>query len=473
MLFNSLEFLFFLPLVVLGYYLFPNKLRWVWLLAASYSFYMWWEIHYITLILVSTLVDYAAARGIYASKGIKRKTWLALSLICNLSLLGVFKYYNFFIEEIQSLFHPANDHTQVGFGALDIMLPVGISFYTFQTMSYTIDVYKGMQKPEKHLGIFALYVAYFPQLVAGPIERFASLGKQLRRAYSFSLKNLQQGGRLVLYGLFTKMCIADNFSPIVDEVFQHYAQYSRIEVLWGMLLYSFQIFADFHGYSLIAVGAARLMGVELMHNFRNPYAAQSITDFWRRWHISLTTWFREYLFIPLGGSRTNTAKWIRNILLVFLVSGLWHGANWTFIIWGGIHGIWYLFEKLAVKRWPGLSVHQLPRLLQWLAWVKTFVFVCVAWVFFRSPSAQHAVDMFQYLGKSSDQQQNLLVETSWMLVAMLVLFMLLEGASAKKQLHHWLDSKPFWFRWSLYGILIFALTASSGVIEEPFIYFQF
>jgi len=294
---------------------------------------MSWKPIFALLIVGSTLIDFFAAKYIFqAQENWKKKLWLCISLSTNLGLLAVFKYYNFFRTELFQAI--GNEQFANWIPVLSIALPVGISFYTFQTLSYTIDVYYGRQKPERHLGIFALYVSFFPQLVAGPIERFSHLGAQLKQWHKFQYTNFANGFRLILFGLFIKMTIADNLSPYVDEVFEKYENLNSWSIATGVFFYAFQIYADFFGYSTIAIGAARLLGIDIMDNFKSPYFSRSITEFWKRWHISLTTWFREYLYLPLGGNRVLKYRWIINILIVFIVSGFWHGANWTFIIWG-------------------------------------------------------------------------------------------------------------------------------------------
>ncbi len=338
MIFNSLSFLVFFPTVVLLYYLIPHRFRWVLLLLASYVFYGYWKIEYLSLIVISTLVDFSVGRYLNRETNSgKRKAALALSLLVNLGMLFTFKYANWFINDLlpsAALNGLASVFPSISSG-LNLVLPVGISFYTFQTMSYTIDVYYNKVKAESNLAKFALFVSFFPQLVAGPIERFQRLHHQLFEFHHFSYENLKYGLRLMLWGLFIKMCVADNLSPLVDQIFERYTEASSIQLLIGMLGFSIQIYSDFQGYSLIAIGTARVLGIRLIYNFNAPYFAQSIRDFWSRWHISLSTWFRDYLYIPLGGSKVSTLKVSLNVLVVFIVSGLWHGANLTFFWLGG------------------------------------------------------------------------------------------------------------------------------------------
>jgi len=314
MLFNTIQFAIFLPIVIIAYYLIPHKFRWILLLAASYYFYMSWKVEYIFLIVFSTLVDYST--GIFMDKLPTKKAklpLLILSLTTNLGLLFFFKYYNFATENINELLQSFSIHSQIPL--MSFLLPVGISFYTFQTLSYSIDVYLGRQKAEKHLGYFALYVSFFPQLVAGPIERFSRLNPQLRAKHVFSFNNLANGLRLILYGLFIKMVIADNLSGIVDQIYAAPEKFSSLNILTGVFFYSFQIYSDFYGYSIIAIGSALIMGIKIMDNFKTPYLSKNIAEFWQRWHISLSTWFRDYLYFPMGGNRVSQKRWIINIFV--------------------------------------------------------------------------------------------------------------------------------------------------------------
>jgi D-alanyl-lipoteichoic acid acyltransferase DltB (MBOAT superfamily) len=347
-LFNSWIFFLFLPLVFAAVYSIPQKYRWIVLLVASYIFYGWWKAEFLLIIAFSTVLDYFCALKIEDSPNqYARKRWAALSLGINLGILFLFKYFYFFIGSstwMQDLVSPHQKMRDLVefFGNA---LPVGISFYTFQTMSYTLDVYYRRAKPERHLGQFALFVSYFPQLVAGPIERFSHLNEQLKVEHKLAYKNLQLGFRLMLYGFFVKMVIADNLSYTVSSIFNDPGKWKYYWNIIGVLSFGFQIYADFFGYSLIAQGAAKLFGIELMDNFNRPYLSNNISEFWKRWHISLSTWFRDYVYIPLGGNRVSHSKWIFNIMLVFVLSGLWHGANYTFLIWGALHGVFYLVER--------------------------------------------------------------------------------------------------------------------------------
>ncbi len=471
MLFNTIDFVFFLPIVIILYYALPHKYRWVLLLIASYYFYMCWKVEYIFLIIFSTLIDYFSGLQMGKKKDKKKRLpYLILSLLTNLGLLFTFKYFNFFSDSINFAFQKINLAYQIPL--INVLLPVGISFYTFQTLSYSIDVYLGKQKAEKHLGYFALYVSFFPQLVAGPIERFSRLTPQLKAKHQFTYNNLANGLRLILYGLFIKMVIADNLSGLVDQVYKSPETYNSIDIITAVFLYSFQIYSDFYGYSIIAIGSALIMGIKIMDNFQTPYLAKNIAEFWQRWHISLSTWFRDYLYYPMGGNRVEYARWIFNIFVVFIVSGIWHGANWTFIIWGALYGVVYLAEKITndtfglQKSYPAYSFGHL-----FLA-LKTFIFVSLIWIFFRSQSFMEAIDIFKYMGSNFHINIDHLVipKVTWI---MLSIFILSDILLYNKRFDSWIGSFPFPIRWGIYSLLIFFILIFSGVENFPFIYFQF
>jgi D-alanyl-lipoteichoic acid acyltransferase DltB (MBOAT superfamily) len=347
MLFNSIDFLLFLPLVVGVYYLIHHRFRWVLLLIASYYFYMCWKAEFIVLIVLSTLVDYVAALGMEKTASSRmRKMWLGFSLASNLGMLFTFKYLNFFRASFQEVFNTFN----IGYHFLsyNLLLPAGISFYTFQTLSYTIDVYRGQKKAEHHFGIFALYVCFFPQLVAGPIERAVSFLPQFHEKHALDIQRIVDGLRMVLWGLFKKIVIADRLSIYVNTVYNNpYHFDSAPTFIMATYFFAFHVYCDFSAYSDIAIGSARMLGFDLMENSRKSYESKSISEFWSRWHISLSTWFRDYLHIPLGGNRVGKFYYYRNLFVIFLVSGLWHGANWTFVIWGALHGFFLVFALLS------------------------------------------------------------------------------------------------------------------------------
>ncbi len=469
MLFNTYQYLFFLPLVVILYYVIPHRYRWILLLGASYYFYMCWKAEYLILILASTGIDYwASLRMSRHREKKKRKKYLILSLFTNLGILFLFKYFNFFSDSVHSVFEQFNVFYESR--TFDLLLPVGISFYTFQTLSYTIEVYQGKQKAERHLGIFAVYVAFFPQLVAGPIERFFNLGPQFKTKQIFSYKNLINGLRLILYGLFIKMVIADNLSVFVDQIYANPLDHNRWSVLTAVFFYSFQIYSDFYGYSLVAIGSALILGIKIMDNFKTPYMAKNIAEFWSRWHISLSTWFRDYVYIPMGGNRVKLSRWALNILVVFMVSGLWHGANWTFVIWGTMYGLIYLIETgfsklLPVKDDKAISLGNVLRML------KNFILVTVIWIFFRSPGLSEAMDIFKAIWHNGEVFDLYVVPTRiWFF---LIFFILSDIVLYNTRFDRWCDTRPLLIRWGVYFLLLFSIIAFSGVENFPFIYFQF
>ena len=397
MLFNSIAFLIFLPVVFLLYWgLFKRslKLQNIFLLLASYLFYGWWDYRFLALIAASTLVDFFIGRFLQKTTiEIHRKTLLSLSLIFNLGLLGFFKYYNFFIESwIDSW---ANLGVEMHLSSLNIILPVGISFYTFQTLSYTIDVYNRKLQPTNDLIAFSAFVSFFPQLVAGPIERATHLLPQFYKKRTFDYSKAVDGMRQILWGLFKKIVIADNCAEYANLIFNNSADYSGSTLILGALFFSFQIYGDFSGYSDIAIGTSRLLGFDLMRNFNFPYFSRDIAEFWRRWHISLSTWFRDYLYIPLGGSRGGMWMKVRNTFAIFIISGFWHGANWTFIIWGALNAIYFLPLLLTDNNRNNLeTVAQgklFPTIKELSFMLVTFGLTVFAWIFFRSNNIGHAI----------------------------------------------------------------------------------
>ena len=402
MLFNSIDFLIFLPIVLILYWFVLNKtlkIQNLIILLSSYFFYGWWDYRFLSLILLSTLVDYFV--GLYLPKQDsqkKQKLLLSCSVLVNLSLLGFFKYYNFFVDSWINLFSSFGYEIN-SVWTLYIILPVGISFYTFQTMSYTIDIYKKKLKPTKDFIAFASFVSFFPQLVAGPIERAANLLPQILKQRKFMYQQLVQGSRLILWGMFKKVVIADSLAPIVDNIFSNYQNFGGATLWLGAIYFAFQIYCDFSGYSDIAIGTSKLFGFELRSNFKFPYFSRNIGEFWRRWHISLSGWFRDYLYIPLGGSYQGKTKSIRNIFIIFLVSGLWHGANWTFIFWGLFHSILFIPSFIFNKnrKFANTVIAEntfLPTPREFFEVGTTFLLVTVGWVFFRSETI---ADSFGFL----------------------------------------------------------------------------
>lgn len=402
MLFNSIEYLLFLPTILFLYWFVFNKnLKYqnTLILVSSYLFYGWWDYRFLSLIFLSTIVDYVIGLSIsnQSSKN-KQKLLLWGSVLFNLSVLGFFKYYNFFVDSWVELFSSLGYEIK-SIWTLNIILPVGISFYTFQTISYTIDIYRKKLEPTKDFISFASFVSFFPQLVAGPIERASNLLPQILKKREFQYDQVIQGLKLILWGMFKKVVIADSLAPIVDDIFSNYQDFGGGTLWLGAIYFSFQIYCDFSGYSDIAIGTSKLLGFELMSNFKFPYFSRNIGEFWKRWHISLSTWFRDYLYIPLGGSQEGKWKSIRNIFIIFLVSGFWHGASWTFIFWGLFHSILFLptFMFNKNRKYTSSTIAQgilLPSPKEFINLVTTFLLVTIGWVFFRSETIG---DSFSYL----------------------------------------------------------------------------
>ena len=483
MLFNSTEFFLFFPVVVAVYFALPARLRWPFLLAASYYFYMAWQPSYVVLIFISTLVCYAAGLFMGAKPNRPdRLPYLLFALVANLGLLFFFKYYNFFADTLRPV-------VPVALPASRFLLPLGISFFTFQSLSYVIEVYRGKWEAERHLGRFALYVAFFPQLVAGPIERPGNLLPQFREDHHFDYDRVTNGMKLMAWGLFKKMVIADRLAMLVDHVYADPTQYDGLPLTLATVCFAFQIFCDFSGYSDIAIGAAGVLGFRLMDNFRRPYSATSVAEFWRRWHISLSTWFRDYVYIPLGGNRVALRRWHVNILIVFLLSGLWHGANWTFALWGLVHALYLVAgralapfrERLAIR--TGLA--RLPRLHHALQVVATFALVCFACVFFRANTLSDALHLVTHLprgwGVALDPERLATLVFSLGLTraellfvaAMVVLMELGHAAQSRGSVLAWLGRRPLWLRWAAYSALVWGVLLFGVFKHKEFIYFTF
>jgi len=483
MLFNSLEFLVFFPIVVVAYFSLPHRFRWIFLLGASYYFYMCWKAEYVVLILASTLIDYVAGiqMGKTPDKG-RRKKYLILSLIANLGILFSFKYANFFNESLRVALQQFNIFYD--FPLFNVLLPVGVSFYTFQSLSYSIDVYRGEKEPEHHFGKFALYVAFFPQLVAGPIERSTRLLPQFDKRISFNQERFVSGLRLMLWGFFKKIVIADRLAIYVNEVYNSPAEFQGLTLLLATYFFAFQIYCDFSGYSDIAIGAARIMGYDLMTNFRQPYFSQSIAEFWKRWHISLSTWFKDYLYIPLGGNRVAKERWYFNLMAVFLISGLWHGANWTFVLWGFLHGFYLVFsiwtQNIRDSISHALRMDRFPALQRFFKIVVTFHLVLFAWIFFRANSISDAFLIIHNMlnvdfSMAGLQQVNVALGWGELGIALLsILFLefihLVEAGTTLKK--RFLES-PRALRWAVYYSLALGIIFFGVFNHTQFIYFQF
>ncbi|HMO60638.1 MAG TPA: MBOAT family O-acyltransferase [Ferruginibacter sp.] len=392
MLFNSIQFVFFFILVTTLYFVIAHKYRWFLLLAASCYFYMAFVPVYILILGFTIVIDYFAGIFIEQSKGKKRKMFLVASLIANIGVLAVFKYYNFINDNLTAILHGAGYQNPIPY--LSILLPIGLSFHTFQAMSYTIEVYRGHQPAERNFGIYSLYVMFYPQLVAGPIERPQNLLHQFYEKHYFDYDNAREGLKMMLWGFFKKLVVADRLAIYVNVVYNNAEDHSGMSLALATVFFAIQIYCDFSGYSEIAIGAARVMGFKLMTNFNRPYFARDIAEFWKRWHISLSTWFKDYLYISLGGNRVGIPRWYFNLFIVFLISGLWHGANWTFIVWGALNGAYLVlaivFKNFNRKLNKISGLDKLPRLKTIVQVAVTFILICFTWIFFRAASIGEA-----------------------------------------------------------------------------------
>jgi D-alanyl-lipoteichoic acid acyltransferase DltB (MBOAT superfamily) len=478
MLFNSIDFAIFLPVIfILYWFVFKRslKLQNALIVIASYLFYGWWDYRFLSLILFSTLIDYSI--GILLQKQEdkrKRKILLWSSILVNLGLLGFFKYYNFFLDNFISAFSLFGSEIKVG--SLNIILPVGISFYTFQTLSYTIDVYKKKLQPTKNFIEFAAFVSFFPQLVAGPIERATNLLPQFQKERKFKYEQAIDGLRQILWGLVKKIVIADNCAIFANRIFDNYTDFNGSTLVLGAIFFTFQIYGDFSGYSDIAIGTSRLFGFKLKQNFAFPYFSRNVGEFWRRWHISLSTWFRDYLYIPLGGSNGGIGKKIRNTFLIFIVSGFWHGANWTFIAWGFLNALYFIPLLLLNRNRTHVdSVAKgkyFPSISDFFGMLTTFGFTVFAWIFFRS---ENLSDAFKYINIIFSKSLFTIPEIRpSIIIILLFLFLIIEWVGREQQyaLEFTKIKSNRFIRWSFYILLIFIIVKFGG-IQQDFIYFQF
>ncbi len=487
MLFNSLDFLFFFPIVIILYYVLPQRIRWFHLLLASCIFYMFFIPKYILILFVTILIDYFA--GIYIEKSRnkqKKKILLIISILSTISVLIIFKYFNFFNSNLLGLAHFF--HLYYPENIVKIILPVGLSFHTFQSLSYVIEVYRGNQKAQKHIGIYSLYVMFFPQLVAGLIERPQNLMPQFYQKHTFDYDSITTGMKLIAIGLFQKIVIADRLSIFVNNVYNNPQEHSGIVLIVATFFFAIQIYCDFSGYSNIAIGSAKVMGFKLMKNFNSPYLSKSIPEFWRRWHISLSTWFKDYLYIPLGGNKVSKLKKLRNIFIVFIVSGIWHGANWTFFIWGALHGVYYYIYKITKDIRQKLNIYLKldPNVFsnKFINLIITFILVNFAWVFFRAKNLSDAFYISQNLIKIdlSDLfnqklfQFGLSSEEFYIGIISIVLLLFFDIYERKNNFIKSIKQQNMLFRWSIYFFIILSIIFY-GVYGEnnnsEFIYFQF
>lgn len=479
MLFNSQIFAVFFILFFIIYWSINSKgvkVRNVFILISSIIFYGWWDWRFVLLIGLSSIVDFVIGLIIHNSNNnVKRKLFLILSLVVNLGLLAIFKYLNFFIESFQTICSQFN--IEPSFNTLNIILPVGISFYTFQTLSYTVDIFQKKLTPTKDFIAFASFVCFFPQLVAGPIERARDLLPQFYVLNTFDYNKARKGIQQVLWGLFKKVAIADSVSPYVDEVFMNYSSLDSISILMGVFYFSLQIYCDFSGYSDIAIGISKLLGFNLSRNFKYPYFAKSINEFWHRWHISLSSWFRDYLYIPLGGSRKGKFRSFINILIVFLVSGLWHGANWTYVIWGGYHALLYLpgyFVGSIKVNLRGSKSFFTTKITSLLMILKTFILVNIGWVFFRSESISQATSLMKsFLNDFSFSISNFYFFNPF-IISTIIFFTYIEWKGRNKEFGLEIDDlNPFNRKLIYVTTFCFIFLMYSPSLNSTFIYFQF
>jgi alginate O-acetyltransferase complex protein AlgI len=481
MLFNSFEFLIFFVVVTTAYFIVTHRFRWGILLFTSCCFYMAFVPIYILILGFTIVIDYFAGLWIESARGKKRRMLLMASIVANVGILAFFKYYNFFNHNIDAIANWWGSQTPLPF--LTILLPIGLSFHTFQAMSYTIEVFRGNQTAERHFGIYALYVMFYPQLVAGPIERPQNMLHQFHEEKRFDYQNLFTGLKMILWGLFKKVVIADRFAFMVDEVYKNPTAYNGFTLVTATILFALQIYCDFSGYSDIALGTARVMGFKLMTNFRQPYFSKSISEFWSRWHISLSTWFKDYVYIPLGGNRVSTPRWYFNLLFVFTISGLWHGANWTFIVWGALNGIFLIVENICRRSLPAGGF---PR---FLGIGFTFTLVCICWIFFRASSVQDAWYIVTHLGSAAANGRYFSLQTPdlhglpgtylglplWkfsLSITLIPLLLIADHLIATGRAQKF-SRQPTYITWPAYILLVLLILFCGTFDTRQFIYFQF
>lgn len=488
MIFNSFTFVIFFIVVTALYFWLPYRHRWKMLLAASYIFYMSWNMKYSLLLLASTGITYLSGFAIVRYPKYKRIA-VMLSVVINIAILLIFKYANFSIDIANSIFSWFGSSSQWNY--LDLLLPVGISFYIFQALSYTIDVYNGRIAVEKNFFFYALFVSFFPQLVAGPIEKANHLLPQLKQNFDFSYDRARDGLQLIIWGMFKKVVIANRLSIYVDQVFNNVGSFGPVELAMASVMFAFQIYCDFSGYSDIAIGIARIMGYDLMRNFNRPYFARSIGDFWHRWHISLSTWFQQYLYIPLGGNRVSIPRHYFNLFFTFLVSGVWHGANWTFIAWGALHGVLLVMETIFKKiKHPSIKRGTILDSIK-IAWV--FLLVVLAWIFFRANTIEDAITVISRIGTGGGE---FFVTQNWVefwgglnfvtfnntvthaIINSLTLFsvfllVFVQWLHKDDTVVEYLNGKPRWVRWVFNYVVIITFLLAGLFDNTQFIYFQF
>jgi alginate O-acetyltransferase complex protein AlgI len=495
MLFNSFHFLIFFPVVVFVYFFLPHRFRWFFLLVASCYFYMVFIPIYILVLGTTIVIDYLAGIYIEQCDGIKRKNILIISILSTCTVLFIFKYFNFFNTNLTLLANWL--HWNYPIQALNLILPIGLSFHTFQSLSYVIEVYRGNQKAEKDFGIYALYVMFFPQLVAGPIERPQNLLHQFYEKHDFDYKQVTDGLKIMAWGMFKKVVIADRLANFVNTVYDKPSEYQGISLIVATVFFAFQIYCDFSGYSDIAIGAAQVLGFKLMDNFNRPYSSRSIVEFWKRWHISLSTWFKDYLYIPLGGNRVSVPRWYLNLIITFLVSGVWHGANWTYIVWGTLHGLYMVIgrytEDIRKKIVSFTLLDRNSRFYDFLQVMTTFILVTFAWIFFRAKNIHDAIYIVTHLFSGLREYvisifvshhhfgtgkfaPILLGQPKIEFVIAIISIIFLEWVHSIQRhgsIRHMLAKKSVLIRWSIYFILVYGCIFLGVLEKTQFIYFQF
>ena len=477
MIFNSAEYLVFLLIVVPLYYLLPLRVRWILLFAASLWFYMAWRADYVILIIASIVLDYTCSNGMGRTENpVARKAYLIASICGNLGLLFAFKYFNFFNGSLRALFYYSNLPYEIP--KLDVVLPVGISFYTFQTMSYTIDVYTRKSQPERHLGYFALFVSFFPQLVAGPIERASNLLPQLKQRHSLDFERIKEGLLQALWGFFKKVVVADRLAAYVDIVYNNVPDHTGLQYLLATYFFAFQIYCDFSGYSDIAIGSAKILGIRLSTNFERPYFSKTTVEFWQRWHISLSSWLRDYLYISLGGNRKGVGRTYVNVSITMLLGGLWHGANWTFVLWGALQGFLLIVSRLKQPYVAALNQRLgLPPSIRKLIQVGlTFHLSCLSWVIFRASSISDAFHILRNIFNVRDWYEWGAILTPQELAlcfASVCVLLALDWIDRVQPLHEFISNKPVAVRWAYTYGMLFAIILFGIREAHVFIYFQF
>lgn len=487
MLFNSLSFLIFFPTVTLLYFFIPHPYRWFFLLMASWVFYMAFLPIYILVLALTIAIDYAAGLLIERTEGRRKKVFLIISIVSTCGAIFVFKYFNFFNSNLAQAAQFL--HWNYSIESLSLILPIGISFYTFQGISYVVEIYRGQQKAEKHIGIFALYISFYPQLVAGPIERPGNLLPQFYEKHAYDDQRVMDGLKLMVWGFFKKVVVADKLALVVDRVYQDPTQFTGIPLIAGALFFGIQVYCDFSGYSDIAIGAAQVMGFRLMDNFNRPFHSTSMTEFWRRWHISLMTWFRDYLYIPLGGNRVGKWRWYFNIFITFTLSGLWHGAHWGMILWGSLNGCYLIFSdwtKNLRKQWVrATGLARFPIFHKGLQIAFIFLLFCFTLIIFRSKSLSDAFYVITHLGAGLGSSEGLkmsmrvLYDLSfdrYQLFFMLFtigVMVWVERMEPIRNMRQMFSKRPILFRWAMYYFIILFLIFFGEYNDQAFIYFQF